>query len=158
MISLLPKGLFKGLLQHHSSKALTLRCSAFFMVQLSITISDHREDHSHDYTDLCWQNNISAFNTLSRFVNAFLPRSNRLLISWLQSPSTVILEPKQRKSVTTFPFSTSFCHDELLFAIRSYYTTSRLSQRHSVLMFQLLLCFSHIIQEAVCISCRITYL
>ena len=49
-------------------------------------------------------------NTLLRFVIAFLPRSNHLLISWLQSPSTVILEPKKRKSVTTFAFSPSICH------------------------------------------------
>ena len=50
------------------------------------------------------------FNTLSRFVIAFLPRSNRLLISWLQSPSAVILEPKRRKSVTTSTFSPSICN------------------------------------------------
>ena len=50
------------------------------------------------------------FNTLSRFVIAFLPRSNHLLISWLQSPSTVLLEPKKRKSVTTSTFSPSICH------------------------------------------------
>ena len=51
------------------------------------------------------------FNTLSRFVIAFLPRSNHLLISWLQSPSAVILEPKKRKSVTTSTFSPSICHE-----------------------------------------------
>ena len=51
------------------------------------------------------------FNTLSRFVIAFLPRSNHLLILWLQSPSTVILEPKKRKSVTTSTFSPSICHE-----------------------------------------------
>ena len=50
------------------------------------------------------------FNTLSRFVIAFLPRSNHLLISWLQSPFAVILEPKKRKSVTTSTFSPSICH------------------------------------------------
>ena len=50
------------------------------------------------------------FNTLSRFVIAFLPRRNHLLILWLQSPSTVILEPKKKKSVTTFPSSPSICH------------------------------------------------
>ena len=49
------------------------------------------------------------FNTLSRFVITFLPRSNHLLISWLQSPSAVILEPKRRKSVTTSTFSPSIC-------------------------------------------------
>ena len=51
------------------------------------------------------------FNTLSRFVIAFLPRSNHLLISWLQSLSAVILEPKKRKSVTTSTFSPSVCHE-----------------------------------------------
>ena len=51
------------------------------------------------------------FNTLSRFVMAFLPRSNRLLISWLQSPSTVLLEPKKRKSVTASTSSLSVCHE-----------------------------------------------
>ena len=51
------------------------------------------------------------FNKLSRFVTAFLPRSNCLLISWLQSPSSVILEPKKRKSVTASTFSASICHE-----------------------------------------------
>ena len=51
------------------------------------------------------------FNTLSRFVTAFLPRSNRLLISWLQSPSSVISEPKKRKSVTVSTFSLSICQE-----------------------------------------------
>ena len=53
------------------------------------------------------------FNTLSRFVITFLPRSNHLLISWLQSPSTVILEPKKRKSVTASTVSSSICHEEM---------------------------------------------
>ena len=53
------------------------------------------------------------FNTLSRFVIAFLPRSKHLLISWLQSPSAVILEPKKIKSVTVSTFSLSICHDEV---------------------------------------------
>ena len=51
------------------------------------------------------------FHALSIFVIVFLPRSNHLLISWLQSPSTVILEPKKRKSVTTSTFSPSICHE-----------------------------------------------
>ena len=53
--------------------------------------------------DFCWQNYVSAFNTLSRFVITFLSRSKHLLISRLQLPSTVILEPKKIKSVPTFP-------------------------------------------------------
>ena len=51
------------------------------------------------------------FNTLSRFVTAFLPRSKRLLISWLQSPSAVILGPKKMKSVPVSIFSPSICHE-----------------------------------------------
>ena len=74
------------------------------------TIHDHWEDHSLDDNDLCWQSNVSAFNTLSRFVIAFLPRSNHILILWLQSSSAVILESKRRKSVITSTFSPSICH------------------------------------------------
>ena len=59
--------------------------------------------NSFDYMNLCWQTDISAFNVLSRFVIAFLPGSKFLLISWLQSPSTVTLEPKRIKSAM-FPF------------------------------------------------------
>ena len=61
--------------------------------------------------DLCWQSDALLFNTLSRFVIAFLPRSKCLLISWLQSLSTVILEPKKRKSVTASTFNPSICHE-----------------------------------------------
>ena len=73
------------------------------------TIRDHWEDHSLDYTDLCQQSNVSAFQH-TMFVITFLPRSNRLLISWLQSASSVILEPKKRKSVTTSTFPPSIWH------------------------------------------------
>ena len=61
--------------------------------------------------DLCWQSNVSAFSTLSRLVTAFLPKSKRLLISWLQSPSAVILEPPKIKSVTVSIVSPSICHE-----------------------------------------------
>ena len=61
--------------------------------------------------DLCWQSNPLLFNTLSRLVIAFLPRSKRLLISWLQSPSAVILEPKKINSVTVSIVSPSVCHE-----------------------------------------------
>ena len=60
---------------------------------------------------LCWEGNVSAFNILSRLVIASLPRSNHLLISWLQSPSAVILEPKKIKSVTVSIVSLSICHE-----------------------------------------------
>ena len=96
----------KNLLQHHSSKASILRCSAFFMVQLSHpymttgkTIALTRWTFVGKLTSL-------VFNTLSRFAIAFPPRSKYLFISWLQSPSTVILEPKKITSVTVFYF---FC-------------------------------------------------
>ena len=89
----------KSLLQHHSSKALVLQCSAFFIVQLphpymttGKTIALVRQTIVGKVTSL-------LFNMLSRFVIAFLPRSKRLLISWLQSPSAVILEPKKIKSL-----------------------------------------------------------
>ena len=59
---------------------------------------DYWKNHSFDYTDLCQQSDVLAFN--SRLVIAFLPRNKHLLISWLQSPSTVIWEPKKIKSVT----------------------------------------------------------
>ena len=89
------QGTLKSLLQHHSSKASILWLSVFFMVQLS---------HPHMTTGntiyLTIQTFVSKvmsllFNMLSRFVIAFLPRKQHLLISWLQSPSTVILEPKK---------------------------------------------------------------
>ena len=75
------------------------------------SVHDSWENHSFDYTDLCWQSDVSAFLLLlSSSVIAFLPRSKRLLISWLQSPSAAILEPKKRKSVTASTFSPSICH------------------------------------------------
>ena len=99
------QGTLNSLLQHHSLKASILQCSAFFIVQLS---------HPYMTTEKTIALTIQAFigkvmslllNMMSRFVIAFLPRSKHLLISWLQSSSTVILEPKKRKSVTasTFP-------------------------------------------------------
>ena len=92
------QGTLKSLLQHHSSKASILQCSAFFMVQLShpyITTGK-----VIPFTRLTFVGKVMAllFNMLSRFVIAVLPRSKSLLISWLQSPSAVILEPKKIKS------------------------------------------------------------
>ena len=91
------QGTLKSLLQHHSSKASILRCSAFSVVQLSHpymttgkTIALTRQTFVNKVMSL-------LFNTLSRLVITFLPRSKRLLISWLQSPSAVILEPPQNK-------------------------------------------------------------
>ena len=92
----------KSLLQHHSLKALILWLSVFFMDQLShLYMTAGKTIHSFNYMDLCCLMSL-LFNMLSRFVIAFLPRSKRLLTSWRQSPSAVILEPKKIKSVTTF--------------------------------------------------------
>ena len=159
---------FSRALQHHSSKASILQCSAFFMVQLlypymttgkiissvqslsrvwllatlwtaahqaslSITnswsctnsrpssqwchptisipvipFSTLWKNHSFDYMDFGGQSDVSLFTTLSRFVIAFLPRSKHLLISWLQSPCSMILEFKKRKFVTDATFPPSF--------------------------------------------------
>ena len=97
----------KSLLQHHSSKASILQCSAFFMVQLS-----HPHMTTGETIALTRQTFIGKvmsllFNILSRFVIAFLPRSKCLLILWLHSPLAVILEPKKLKSVTASAFSAS---------------------------------------------------
>ena len=88
------QGTLKSLLQHHSSKASVLRCSAFFTVQLS-----HPYMTTGKTIPLTRQTFVGKvmsllLNMLSRLVITFLPRSKRLLISWLQSPSAVILEPK----------------------------------------------------------------
>ena len=104
------QGTLKSLLQHHSSKASILQHSVFFMVQLS---------HPHMTTGKITALTIWTFvgkvtsllfNTPSRVVIAFLPRSEHLLISWLQSPSAMILEPKKIKSVTVSIVSSSLCH------------------------------------------------
>ena len=88
------QGTLKGLLQHHSLKVSILWPSAFFIVQLSHPYMTTGKTIALTKTDLCWQCNVSLFNMLSRLVITFLPRSKCLLISWLQSPSAVILEPK----------------------------------------------------------------
>ena len=97
---LVVQGTLKSLLQHHSSKASTLRHSALFTVQLlhpyitsGKTIALTRWTFVDKVMSL-------LFNMLSRLVIPFLPRRKRLLIAWLQSPSAVILEPKKMKSVT----------------------------------------------------------
>ena len=99
-----------NLLQHHSLKASILWRYAFFMVQLSqLYVTTGKTIALTIWTFVSRVMSL-LFNTLSRFVIAFLPRSNHLLISWLQSPSTVILEPKRRKSVTTSTCSPFTCH------------------------------------------------
>ena len=108
---LLPvQGTLMSLFQHHSSKASILWRSAFFAVQLShLNVITQK---TIALTILTFVLGVMSllFNTLSRFVITFLPRSNHLLISWVQSPFAVILEPKKRKFLTTSAFSPSMCH------------------------------------------------
>ena len=105
------QGTLKSLLQHHSSKASILRQSAFLYRPVLTSIRDYWKKHSFDQMDLCQQHNVSAFNMLSRLVIAFLPGSKRFLISWLQSPSAVILVPKKMESDTISFVSPSICHE-----------------------------------------------
>ena len=108
---LVVQGTLKSLLQHHSSKASILQCSAFFIVQLS---------HPYMTTGkiIAWTRQIVVgkvisplSNMLSRLVIVFLPQSKHLLISWLQSPSAVILKSKILKSLTVFTVSSSISHE-----------------------------------------------
>ena len=103
------QGTLRHLLQHHSSKTSILRCSAFFIVQLS-----HPYMTTGKTIALTIQTFVSKlmsllFNLLSQLIIAFLPRIKCLLISWLQSPSAVIWEPKKTKSVTVSIVSPSIC-------------------------------------------------
>ena len=94
------QGTLKSLLQHHSSKASILQCSAFFIVQLShpyMTTGKNIALTRWTFVDKVMS---LLFKMLSRLVTTFFPRSKHLLISWLQSPSAVILEPPKIKSVT----------------------------------------------------------
>ena len=99
LISLL-QGTLKSLLQHHNSKASILQHSAFFMVQLSHPYMTTGKTIALTKQTLVSKMMSLLFNLLSRFVVAFLPRSKRLVIFWLQSPSAVILEPEKIRSVT----------------------------------------------------------
>ena len=92
------QGTLKSLLQHHRSKASTLQCSAFFMVQLSHPYTTTEKTIALTRQTFVGKVMSPLFNMLSRFPIAFLPRSKHHLISWLQSPSAVILEPKKIKS------------------------------------------------------------
>ena len=89
------QGTLKSLLQHHSSEASILQCSAFFTVQLSHPYMTTGKTIALTRWTLVGKVMSLRFNMLSRLVITFLPRSKCLLISWLQSPSAVILEPKK---------------------------------------------------------------
>ena len=105
------QGTVKSLLQYHSSKISVLWCSAFFIDQLSHPYMTTGKTIALTTGIFVSKMMSLLFNTLPRFVIAFLPRSKRFLTSWLQSPSAVILEPKKIKSVTASIVSPSICHE-----------------------------------------------
>ena len=105
------QGTLKSLLQHHSSKASILWHSAFFIVQLSHPYMTIGKTTALTRWTFVGKILPLLFNMLSRLVITFLPRSKRLLISWLQSPSAVILEPKKIKSLTVSIVSSFICHE-----------------------------------------------
>ena len=107
------QGTLKSLLQHHSSKASVLRHSAFFIVQLSHPYMTNGKTIVLTTWTFVGKVMSLLFNMLSRLVITFLPRSKHLLISWLQSPSAVILEPQKIKSLTVSTVSSSICHEEI---------------------------------------------
>ena len=105
------QGTLKSLLQHHSSKASILQRSAFFIVQLShpyMTTGKTVTLTKQTFVDKVM---FLLFDILSRLVITFLPRSKHLLISWLHSPSAVILEPRKIKSATVSTVPPSISHE-----------------------------------------------
>ena len=117
------QGTLKSLLQHHSSKAWVLWCSAFLMVHIShdvtshictwalTSVHDYWKNHSFDQMDLCWQSDISAFNILSRFAVACLPRSKYLFNLMVAVTICRDFGNEEKKSVTVSTFSPSTCHE-----------------------------------------------
>uniref|UniRef100_A0AC11E4K9 Uncharacterized protein n=1 Tax=Ovis aries TaxID=9940 RepID=A0AC11E4K9_SHEEP len=105
------QGTLKSLLQHHSSKTSILRCSAFFIVQLSHPYMTTGKTIALTRWTFVGKVMSLLFNMLTRLVITFLPRSKHLLISWLQSPSAVILEPPKIKSATVSTVSPSICYE-----------------------------------------------
>ena len=105
------QGTLSSLLQHHSSKASSFQRSAFFTVQLSHPYMTTGKTTA--LTRRTFVGNVMSllFNMLCRLVITCLPRSKYLLISWLQSPSAVILEPKKIKSDAVSTVSPSICHE-----------------------------------------------
>ena len=103
--------MIKSLLQHHSSKASILRCLAFFIVQLSHPYMTTGETITFTRQTFVGKVMSLLLNMLSKLVITFLPRSKCRLISWLQSPSAVILEPLKTKSLTVSIVSPSFCYE-----------------------------------------------
>ena len=105
------QGTLKSLLQHHSSKTSIFQCSAFFIVQPSHPHMTTGKIIAISRWTFVGKVMSLLFNMLSRLAIAFLPMSKHLLISWLQSPSAVILEPRKIKSVIVSIVSPSICHE-----------------------------------------------
>ena len=105
------QGTLKNLLQYHSSKASVLQCSAFFVVQLSHAYMTTGKTIALTRWTFVGKVMSLLLNMLSRLIITFLPRSKRLLISWLQSPSAVILEPRKIKSDTVSTVFPSISHE-----------------------------------------------
>ena len=105
------QGTLKSLFQHHSSKASVLQCSAFLIVQLSHPYMTTGKTIALTRWTFVGKVMSVLFNMLSKLVINFLPKSKRLLISWLQSPSAVILEPQKIKSDTVSTLSPSISHE-----------------------------------------------
>ena len=105
------QGTVKSFLQHHSSKASVLQCSAFFILQRSHPYMTNGKTITLTGWTFVGKVMSLLFNILSRLVIAFLTTGKHLLISWLQSPSSVILEPQKIKSATVSIVSTSICHE-----------------------------------------------
>ena len=107
------QGTLKSLLQHHTSKASILQRSAFFTVQLSHPYMTTGKTIALTRRTFFGKVMSLLLNMLSRLVITFLPRSKRLLISWLQLPSAVILEPPKIKSATVSTVSPSISHEAM---------------------------------------------
>ena len=110
---LVVQGTLKSLLQNHSSKASILWCSAFFTVQLSHPYMTTRKTIALTRWTLVGKVISLLFNMLSRLVITFLPRSKRLLTSWLQSPSAVIFKPPKINSYTVSSVSPPISHEAM---------------------------------------------
>ena len=105
------QGTLKSLLQHHSSKASILQCSAFFIVQLSHPYMTTGKTIALTRQTFVGKVMALLLNMLSRLIITFLPKSKHRLTSWLQSPSAVVLEPLKIKSLTVSNVSPSICHE-----------------------------------------------
>ena len=141
----------KSLLQHRSSKASILQCSVFLIVQLSHPYMTTGKTKTLTRQTFVGKVMSLLLNMLSRWVITFLPRSKHLLISWLQSPSAVILEPKQIKSDTVSTVSPSTSHevmglDAMIFVFwmlgfNPTFSLSSLIKCCRISQWQILLCF-----------------